>query len=1049
LTPERFARVEALFDAACRLAMAERDAFLARHAGEDAEVLAALRALLAEDARASTGSDVLSRKLQAARADAEMRRELLDKLAAAGHPGDAAAAARSAEGPGTRVGPYRLLQQLGEGGFGVVFLAEQERPVVRQVALKIIKLGMDTRQVVARFEQERQALALMDHPNIARVLDAGATETGRPYFVMDLVKGVPIVEYSDRNHLTIDDRLGLFSQVCSAVQHAHGKGIIHRDLKPSNILVGSQDGSPLAKVIDFGIAKATSKLTDKTLFTEQQQVIGTLAYMSPEQAEGSLDIDTRSDIYSLGVLLYELLTGSTPFDTRTLNDAMYGEVRRLIREVDPPRPSTRLSQDRATLANIAARRRVEPERLGSLLRGELDWIVMKTLEKDRTRRYETASALAADIQRYLAGEAVVAAPPSAAYRLRKFVRRHKSTVAAALAVATALLLGLIGFAWQAAVARDERDRAVLARNAEAEQRTIAEEQRHLAEEQRAEAKARADELKLVADFQAGMLAQVDPTKAGEELSADVTSRFAAALSEAGVPDAERPGLLAAFRSQWRRVNTTDAARAFIDRTILQPAVAAIDRQFKDQPLVDAQLRQVLADRYHDLGLFAAALPLQRQALAIHRRVLGEAHRTTLGSVNNLGLVLLDLGELAEAERCLRDGLDQSRRVLGELDQQTMHLISNLGLVVREAGQLDEAEPLYRESLQKAEQVFGKEHEETVMSLGNLAMLLLNQGKPNDAEPFCREALSRSRRVLGEEHRYTLACLNNLAGALQAQGKLEDAEQHLREALAKSRAVLGDEHPETIACTANLGALLHAQGKLAEAEACLRDALQRAESRLGSDSPETVNTLMLLASVLAAKGALPEAEAYLRQVLDRVLRVGEDEADAARARSNLGNVLQLQGKLDEAESLLRQAIATRRQLFGDRHPDTLGSVITLGSVLLAAGRHKETLDLLLPAQPAARDAFPDARAHRLAALLVLVGKARHGLGELAAAETELQQAHALLVRTRGEAHAETRDCARALAALYTDWHAAAPGAGHDLEAAEWQARGTTKASDAGK
>ena len=310
-----------------------------------------------------------------------------------------------AEGPGTQIGPYQLLQLIGEGGFGSVFMAEQKARVQRKVALKIIKLGMDTQQVVARFEQERQALALMDHPNIARVLDAGATQTGRPFFVMELVKGDPIVEYCDKNSLSITDRLELFMQVCNAVQHAHTKGIIHRDIKPTNILVGTQDGRPNTKVIDFGIAKATAgRLTEKTLFTEHQQLIGTPEYMSPEQAEGSLDIDTRTDVYSLGVLLYELLTGATPFSSQELRSAAYAELQRIIREVEPPKPSTRLSQNTDTIVSVAARRHTEPNRLGMLIRGDLDWIVMRTLEKDRARRYETANGLAADIQRYLAGE---------------------------------------------------------------------------------------------------------------------------------------------------------------------------------------------------------------------------------------------------------------------------------------------------------------------------------------------------------------------------------------------------------------------------------------------------------------------------------------------------------------------------------------------------------------------------------------------------------------------------------------------------------------------
>jgi serine/threonine protein kinase/formylglycine-generating enzyme required for sulfatase activity len=367
---------------------------------------------------------------------------------------------RIAEGPGTRIGPYKLLQQIGEGGFGVVFMAEQQTPVVRRVALKVVKPGMDTRQVVARFEQERQALALMDHPNIARVFDAGATATGRPYFVMELVQGDPIVTFCDDHQLTIDERLELFAQVCTAVQHAHGKGVIHRDLKPSNILVSDGDSGRQAKIIDFGIAKATSqKLTDKTLFTEHRQVIGTLQYMSPEQAAGSLDIDTRTDVYALGVVLYELLTGTTPFDTKALSAALLGELQRLIRDVDPPKPSTRLAQATDTIARIAAQRRVAPKRLGTLVRGEIDWIVMKALEKDRVRRYQTATGLADDVRRFLAGEAVLAVPPGGLYRLRKFVRRNRGLVGAVSAVALALLLGAVAFAFEASIATANAMRA--------------------------------------------------------------------------------------------------------------------------------------------------------------------------------------------------------------------------------------------------------------------------------------------------------------------------------------------------------------------------------------------------------------------------------------------------------------------------------------------------------------------------------------------------------------------------------------------------------------
>ena len=756
------------------------------------------------------------------------------------------------ERPGNLIGPYKLLQQIGEGGFGVVFMAEQTEPVRRRVALKVIKPGMDTRQVIARFEAERQALAVMDHPHIARVLDAGATDSGRPYFVMELVRGTPITQYCDENSLTIRQRLELFAAVCQAIQHAHTKGIIHRDVKPTNVLVTRQDGQPVVKVIDFGIAKAMGQqLTDKTLFTDFAQMIGTPLYMSPEQAELSgTDIDTRSDIYSLGVLLYELLTGSTPVSKDQLKQAAFDEIRRIIREDEPPKPSARISTT-AAAPSIAAQRHTEPAKLTRLVRGELDWIVMKALDKDRNRRYETASSFALDVERYLADEAVQACPPTVGYKLRKFIRRYKKGVVTASAFVLLLILGAVASTWQ----------AVRATRAEGEARAA-----------EATAKIEAANYLAVTTFvQEDLLGQADLE--GQSLQPD------------------------------RDVKV---------RTLLDRSAETVEQRFQKQPLVEAAIRLTIGEAYRSLGEYVKARPQLERAVEIRRRELGAEHADTLEAINSLGRLYLriDSSELnKKSEPQLREALEVSQRVLGPEDPITLTARHQLALWHLEMGQFALAEPLTVKTLEDRRRVLGPDHRDTLRTQYNLALLYERQRLYDKAAELLAKTLHQCRQALGPEHPVTLACMNVLGVVYRFQGQFAKGEPLLTEALDASRRVLGTGHESTRLLMKNLAEGHLSQGQYDKAEPLLVESVAILRTLDRKEARSSIFLLSSLAQWYEAQHRLNlldqkkyvEAEPILRELLD--IYIPRNPWLRPQTLSLLGECLAGQQKYAEAEPLL--------------------------------------------------------------------------------------------------------------------------------------------------
>jgi eukaryotic-like serine/threonine-protein kinase len=855
MTPERWQQIRDVLEEAQELEPSGRSAFLDRACLSDQSLRQEVEVLLAAD------DDGRSAFLQSSPPlDGPLER-LLANLGGI-LPGAGLEAGQ------LFAGRFQLVRKLGEGGMGQVWLAEQTSPVRRQVAVKLIKAGMYDEAVVQRFKSERQSLAIMDHPAIAKVFDAGATPQGQPYFVMEYVPGLPITEYCDRKKLKIADRLELFIQACDGVQHAHQKAIIHRDLKPANTLVVEVDGKPVPRIIDFGLAKGTTpQVEGESRFTQVGHFVGTPGYMSPEQADSNLqsgvhDIDTRTDVYSLGVVLYVLLAGLEPFETRQGRKQPLDELLRKLREEEPPSPSQKVSTDRDASAVTAAARGTEPKQLVSLLRGDLDWIAMKALEKDRARRYGAPSELAADIRRYLHHEPVVARPASAGYRLRKYTRRHRVAVFAAAAFVLLLAAFSVLQAVQLRRITRERDRA-----------------------------------NRITDFMTGMFKVSDPSEA--------------------------------------RGNSVTA------REILDKASNDVPKGLANDPKVQAQMMNVMAATYANLGLFDRAHELAQQALDVRTKALGPDDPDTLQSMTQVAYLLARQGHLTEAEKLEREGLAKQRRVLGTGDFLTIQTTDNLAVILNLEDRHDESLQLEREAVEMGTRALGAENKEVVRITGNLAVALSAQGRNADAETMFRRVFEFYRRTEGPDAPTTLLQEGNVGVAIEQQGRYAEAEPYYRHELAGEQRVLGPQHRTTLQTMNSLSGVLTEEGRLAEAEAISRQVLATRLRIFRPDHFENLKAKAWFSEVLSREGKFREAENVQRETLPAMTRVlGPEDPYTLSLQSSLARTLNGEGHYADAEKLARGAYTALLRVSGPDDSNTVGALQQLGEALAYTDRYPE-------------------------------------------------------------------------------------------------------------
>jgi eukaryotic-like serine/threonine-protein kinase len=752
----------------------------------------------------------------------------------------------SSSAAGQSIGPYRLLQKIGEGGMAEVWLGEQTTPVHRTVAIKLIKAGMDSRAMITRFESERQALALMDHPAIARVFDAGATAEGRPYFAMEYVAGIPITEYCDKHRLSTRERLELFVAVCDGVQHAHQKAIIHRDLKPSNVLIAVQDDKPVPKIIDFGVAKAMGQpLTEKTMVTQMGVLVGTPEYMSPEQTElTAQNIDTRTDVYSLGLILYELLVGALPFSAGDLRRAGFEEILRRIRDEEPPRPSTKVRTLGEASAASARNRKTDPRILARQLEGDLDWIVIKALEKDRTRRYGSPSDLATEIGRYLRYEPVLATPPSVVYRARKFVRRHRYGVGVAAGVI--LLLFGFGVTMMAQAQRTARERDRANREAEVSRQ--------------------------VTEFLTGLFRVVNPGEArGNKVTArEILDRGASRIdTELQAQPEIQARLMQTMGVVYTNLGLNGQAQQLLER-----AVETQRRILGPEHPDTLSSRNALGGVYRRQGRLADAERIFRDTLPVTRRVLGPAHRQTAFTMSLLADTLMRKHQYAEAEKLYRDALAITLPLLGPEHLETLNNRAGLGWFYMIQKRYTDADTELRETRAIARRALGAEDPFTLSATGMLSENLMAAKRYDEAEAAFRDLLAARMKVLGPEHPMTLTTKSALAQDLLYAKRYAEAETLSRETLEAQRRVVGPDAKTTLDTANNLGWAYVKQRRFAEAEALFADTLAIERRAFGDSDPFTNTTMYNVACVKALAGRREEALAMLRQSVDHGFRNAE-------------------------------------------------------------------------------------------------------------------------------------------------------------------------------